>query len=176
MVYDTQLSPHVGVPPCTALKELTLYLTGSGFADGDQQLMLLWGQLLATGELAKLLAPGAPIRRVTLRFQRFGPHTKETEQMLEAILSPNNWLQCIGWMERLLSRFKKLETMRCVLCDDGLAEQYGDYLPVDSMSPTSAVVHALGREEEYAFYESFVRRSFPQFHANGILRIQRAES
>ncbi|PIL26348.1 hypothetical protein GSI_12104 [Ganoderma sinense ZZ0214-1] len=175
LVYDERLNPHVDVPPCTSVTDLELYLTGSGYAYPDTQLMLLWGQFIASGELAKFLAPDAPIRRVTLRFQRFGPHTKATERMLSDLLSPSNWFQCIDWLERLLLRFRRLETLTCVLCDDGFAEQYGDYLPADP-TPTagSSVGEVIGREEEYAFYESFVRRSFPQFLAKGILRIQRA--
>ena len=139
------------------------------------QLMLLWGQFIASGELAKFLAPHAPIRRVILRFQRFGPHTKATERMLVDLLNPGNWFQSIGWLERLLLQFKQLETLTCVLCDDGLAEQYGDYLPASPpLAMSNSVEGAIGREEEYAFYESFVRRSFPQFLAKGILRICRA--
>ncbi len=137
--------------------------------------MLLWGQFLAYDEVAKFLAPDVPIRRVTLRFQRFGPHTKGTERMLEDLLDPGNWFQCIGWLERLLLQFKELETLTCVLCDDGLADQYGDYLPaVPALTTSSSVEEAIGREEEYAFYERFVRRSFPQFLAKGVLRIRRA--
>ena len=175
LVYDQRLDPHVDSPPCTSVSELNLYLTGSGFADPDMQLMLLWGQFIASGELAKFLAPHAPTRRVTLRFQRFGPHTKATERMLGDLLNPGNWFQCIGWLERLLLQFKQLETLTCVLCDDGLAEQYGDYLPASPpLAMSNSVEGAIGREEEYAFYESFVRRSFPQFLAKGILRICRA--
>ena len=126
MVFDTHLNPHGGVPPCNSLNELTLYLTGSGFADGDQQLMFLWGQFLATGELATFLAPSSPLRHVTLRFQRFGPHTKTTERMLQALLSPNNWFRCIGWMERLLSRFKGLKTIGVVKVGDSVVVSTDD--------------------------------------------------
>ncbi|PIL27598.1 hypothetical protein GSI_10749 [Ganoderma sinense ZZ0214-1] len=174
-LYEQNLDSHADAPPCTSVADLDLYLTGSGVADPDTQLIVLGGQILAIGELAKFLAPDAPIRRVTLRFQRFGPHTRATERMLSQILVPSNWFQFISSLERLLLQFRRLETLTCVLCDDGLAEQYGDYVPAVPMPTTvSSVAEVISREEEYAFYESFVRRAFPEFLAKGVLQIRRA--
>ena len=151
---------------------LDLYFTLSAFGD---QLVMLMGQFSVTAVLATFLAPSVPISHVTLRFQRFGPHTKTTEWTLKAILDPGGWFSCHGVMEGLLLQFKHLETLTCILCDDGFTEQYGDYLLEDTTSTTSGSIdEEISREEEYAAYESFVKTSFPQFLARGILRIQRA--
>ncbi|TBU28532.1 hypothetical protein BD311DRAFT_758396 [Dichomitus squalens] len=163
-----------GVPSRAAIDEVVFIISGSGTLDPDSQFLVLMAQLAALAEILELIPTDVHIHNITLRFQRYGPHTNETERMVEGLLSRGSWVSfdLTDFEQRLMERLAKLEALMCILCDDGLMEEYRDYLPA---FPTETGHSGLvDRQAEYDFYASFARRLFPQSHAKGILRIQRA--
>ncbi|EJF63767.1 hypothetical protein BD309DRAFT_1020514 [Dichomitus squalens] len=171
--YD-RLDLDFGVPSRTAIDELIFVISGSGTLDVDSQFLVLMAQLAALAEILELIPTDVHIPNITLRFQRYGPHTYETERMLEDLLIRGSWVSfdLTHFEQRLMERLAKLEALTCVLCDDGIMEEYRDYLPaVPTETGHSGLIDL---QAEYDFYASFARRLFPQSHAKGILRVQRA--
>ena len=161
------------VPSCTAVHDLVFIISGSGILDSDSQFLVLMAQLSTFAEILALVPTDMHIRNITLRFQRYGPHTKETERMLEGLLHRGFWVSfdLTDFEQQHMERLGDLEALTCILCDDGLLREYGDYILAVPVETTSG--RAVDRQAEYDFYASFVKRLFPQAQARGVLRVQR---
>ncbi|KAI0801331.1 hypothetical protein C8Q74DRAFT_1214956 [Fomes fomentarius] len=117
------------------------------------------------------------IRQVTLRFQRYGPHTKETMRALEALPEPphpRSWIDLSPqWFkhieESLLSRLPGLESLTCALFDGGYTKDWKNFLAeagirgrLEGISGESS-----GGDDGYDDYVAFLIKAFPLLHAQG---------
>ncbi|KAI0750383.1 hypothetical protein C8Q74DRAFT_1309698, partial [Fomes fomentarius] len=126
----------ISTAPCSSLVHLVLFFTASGAAmdDNDACFIMYWSLLWMWFNAVQHTPPS--IRHLTLRFQRYGPHTKETIRALEALREPPNprsWVNLSpewfkGIEECVLSRLPDLESVTCVLFDGGYTKDWKNFL------------------------------------------------
>lgn len=137
---------------------------------------MYWGVLLTWFNILKHTPPA-------LRFQRYGPHTKETMRALETLREPphpRSWIDLSPqWFkhieESLLSRLlPDLESLTCVLFDGGYKKDWMKFLAeagirgrLEGISGESG-----GGDDGYDDYVAFLIKAFP-LHAQGLLRFER---
>ncbi|TBU28533.1 hypothetical protein BD311DRAFT_325840 [Dichomitus squalens] len=162
------LSFESAMVQCTSMEELVIIVTGSGVANRNMQHVLLLFVYGVSSRIIFDLPSDAHLRRFTLRFQRYGPHTDETAEVSEGMLAQiDSGLISADFGSTLTVRYSTLKSLSCILCDDGPLEQYGDYLPADLAITRYGGV--ADHPTEYDLYANFGKRLFPQTHEKGLL-------
>ncbi|RDX46373.1 hypothetical protein OH76DRAFT_1420265 [Lentinus brumalis] len=152
-----------------SLHTLVLYHTTTSMVQGEFA-TLLYAGILETNWRLLSNAPTS-LRHIELRFQRYGPHWRDTIDELWAIddMEPSHVLWEV--MDAgTLTRFPELESFTCVLCDGGFIEQWG---PIKELSATPRSIHS--RQVEFDDYIAFLRDVFPRLHAAGRLRFKMSD-
>ncbi|KAI0708724.1 hypothetical protein C8T65DRAFT_208760 [Cerioporus squamosus] len=154
----------------SSLDTLVLYSTTTSLVHRETA-TLLYAGILANNWRLLSNAPTS-LRRIELRFQRYGPHWRDTIDELWAIddLEPSlaRWETVDAGT---LARFPDLESFTCVLCDGGFVKQWG---PIEGPSVTPKSVHS--RHVEFEDYVAFLRDVFPRLHAAGRLRFRLSDA
>ncbi len=124
------------------------------------------------------------IRHLTLRFQRYGPHTEETMLFLEAHRKPPDpraWVDFSSqWFKRIeesvLSRLPDLESVTCVLFDGGYTKDWKHFLAEAGIRPLEGISgekESSGGDDGHDDYVAFLIKAFPRLHSQGLLRFER---
>ncbi|KAI0750386.1 hypothetical protein C8Q74DRAFT_1309735, partial [Fomes fomentarius] len=132
---DTTPEVTISTAPCSSLVHLVLFFTASGAMDDNDACFMMYSSLLWMWFNAVQHTPPG-IRHLTLRFQRYGPHTKETMRALEALREPpdpRSWVNLSPeWFKRieesLLGRLPEIESVTCVLFDRGYTKDWKNFL------------------------------------------------
>ncbi|KAI0750387.1 hypothetical protein C8Q74DRAFT_364774 [Fomes fomentarius] len=172
----------VSTAPCSSLIHLVLFFTASGAIDKDTCFIMYWSVLSMWSNILQHTPPG--VRHLTLRFQRYGPHTKETMRALEVLGEPDPHSAddlTRGWFKRieesLLGRLPDLESVTCVLFDGGYTKDWKNLLaeagiggPLEGISGEK---ESGGGDDGYDDYVAFLIKAFPRLDAQGLLRFER---
>ncbi|RPD55222.1 hypothetical protein L226DRAFT_616362 [Lentinus tigrinus ALCF2SS1-7] len=155
----------------SSLDTLVLYSTTTSLLRREAA-TLLYSGILANNWRLLTQTPPQNLRHVELRFQRYGPHWRDTIDELWAIddLEP----ALVRWETvdaGMLVRFPYLESFTCVLCDGGFVEQWGPFGKELAATPRSA--HS--RQAEFDDYVTFLQDAFPRLHAAGRLHFRMSD-
>ncbi|KAI0704666.1 hypothetical protein C8Q76DRAFT_179794 [Earliella scabrosa] len=131
----------------------------------------VYTRIFAANALLILRAPPG-LRRIQLRFQRWGPyepHAIGDLRNVDAVDARPPWRRLDV---EIVRRFPGLEAVVCVI-----AGSQWDFEPDEGRgAQTQALgeVDAQTRREEYDAYVGFLTRVFPQLHERGLLRFEMA--
>ncbi len=152
-----------------SIHTLVLYSTTTSSIHRESA-TLLYAAILANNWRLLSNAPTS-LRHIELRFQRYGPHSRDTIEELRAIeeLQPS----LVRWEAvdaGTLARFPELDSFSCVLCDGGFMEQWG---PIEGLSATPPSVFS--RQTEFDDYVVFLKDVLPLLQDEGRLHFRMSD-
>ncbi|TFK90455.1 hypothetical protein K466DRAFT_384556 [Polyporus arcularius HHB13444] len=154
----------------SSIQTLVIYSTTTSSIHREPA-TLLYAAILANNWRLLSNAPTS-LRHIELRFQRYGPHSRDTIEELRAIEemkgpSPIRW----GAVDAgTLARFPELESFTCVLCDGGFMDQWG---PIEGLSATPRSVFS--RQTEFDDYVVFLKDVLPRLQDEGRLQFRMSD-